>query len=118
MSTERRDAVLAAICFYGLKLHPRQLSPGERDHMLKWVKKILNLQRGVATSEIVNAIRHGMPRVWPFSEDGRSFDAQDVYNNITRAKGATATLERGGRVPITGREVRARFDRMRAEHGE
>ena len=114
----RRQEIAMAICLHGLRMAPRQLSATELAEVGRWTDRIIAAQGGVPTREIVEAIRHGMPRVWPFSEDGRSFDARDVYRNITKAKGAAAVLRKAGRIPMPAKEVSARFKRMVAEHHE
>jgi hypothetical protein len=116
----RHEQIVAAIAYYGLRVHPDQLPPGERKDLDKWVRKITEQQEGVSTKELVEAIRHGMPRVWPFNQNGEPYDGRDVYQNIAKAKSAAATMRQSSRIPMTGKEVRARFERMKAEveHGE
>ena len=115
MALNRRQQIALAICQYGLRQAPSRLSSWEVQQTGEWVDKIIATQHGIPTQQIVEAIRHGMPRVWPFSEDGRAFDAKDVYKNLSKAKGAAAVMRQAGRIPMTATEAAERFKRMVAD---
>jgi len=98
----RLELIRFAICAFGLKMHPAELSKGELRDMDRSIGHILRKQEGVPTHIIVEAIEHGMRGVWPFSEDARPFDAEDVSRHLLKAKGFAATKRRQGLIPVTG----------------
>lgn len=89
------DTVLYAICQFGLRMNPADLSPNEHRRQLELVETML---QDHGRREIVEAVRYGMQDVWPFSE-GRPFDAKDVRNNLLKAKAVAAQKRRAGDIP-------------------
>lgn len=108
--------VAVTICRHGLGVAPASLAPGEWRTLLSHARRLLEEQKGVEVDEIVQAIRYGMRKVWPFTEEFRTFDGKDVLRNITKAKGAAATLRTAGLIPMPAREAIESMDRIVDEY--
>ena len=93
-----RDRILRVILSHGLGLRPSELTAREASNQLAVVDELL---RDNDASTLYYAIRYGMPEVWPFSEDGRAYDAVDVRSNILKAKAAVGRLRQSGKLPHT-----------------
>lgn len=91
MDTEVHTA-LKALCAYGLKLRPSELSARERKNQERILKELVE-EYGLTA--IYYAIRDGMVRVWPFS-NGNPFDARDLRENILKARAAAGEVMRKG----------------------
>lgn len=98
------QAVTWFVCKYGLRMVPHQLASGELKQLHSQARKLLIAQDGVPLLELCQAIRYGMPRLWPFTENG-FFDGRDVVRNITKAKAIAANMRQQGTIPITYAEA-------------
>lgn len=105
--TTREREVFVALCRYGMRQHWSQLGRGEKERQFAFVQKLLLRQEGVPTQALVEAIRFGMPKVWPHSQEGY-FDGSDLLKSIEKAKAVAARERRAGRIPVLIDEVRRR----------
>jgi len=88
--------VFRALVIHGLRMEMKDLSRHERNDQLKVLRRILEHNE---PGPVIQAIKHGMPNVWPFSEDARSFDAHDLEKNLLKAKSEVGNLRRRGQLP-------------------
>jgi hypothetical protein len=112
--TPEGEQLTEAICISGLKQTPSQLTTSELEEQRQLAETLILKQDGVPIQHLIEAIRFGMPKVWPFSQQ-QYFDARDVLNNITKAKAAAATLRRRSQLPIAAAEARRRDRHIRGE---
>jgi len=102
---DRFERVLWYLCVYGL--HQLAAQAGV-------LRGIMAKQEGVPTQAITEALQHGMPHIFPISENGY-YDARDVGRYLHKAKAAAAKLRMSGRLPVSPESVQSRLERMAAE---
>ena len=103
-----RDSIMkafGALCVYGLKMHPNELTSKESHYQQSIIRQLLEDNEA---DTLIDAIRFGMPNVWPFSEQSdtgelRVFSAEDLKRKLLEAKAAAAQARRAGRTPYTVR---------------
>lgn len=89
------DDVLLTLVVHGLDMQPHELSETETARQRKLIEELLEDNDPTI---LIQAIRYGMPEVWPFSE-GRVFDASDLRNNLLKAKASAGMKRRAGQIP-------------------
>jgi hypothetical protein len=90
--------LVAMVIFHGLKLLPEDLTDEDILEQLKWIRKCWT--RLKIKSSLIGAIKYGMRDVWPFSEDGRPWDAKDLHSNLLKAVSSSGAARRRGEVPF------------------
>jgi hypothetical protein len=100
--------VFKALCHHGLRMDWKELSPKEADYQQRIIRELLQDNNA---DTLIDAIRWGMPHVWPYTEteDGmpRVFSAEAVRKNLLEAKAAAAQFRRAGRTPYRPRGTNA-----------
>lgn len=98
---DERDVtrVLKALCVYGLQIHPVNLTGREEEQERRMLRGLLTEN---SASVLIEAIKYGMPHVWPFSKDDGDhvFTAQDLRNKLLNAKGEAGKQRRQGAIPV------------------
>ena len=89
------DLVLQALLRYGLRMKRTALSAKEI-HRQKVVIEDLLSENDAET--LIDAIRYGMPNVWPYTEDNRTFSAVDLEKNLLKAKAEAGQTKRAGEI--------------------
>lgn len=89
------DRVFTALVRYGLRMKGSDLSLKEIHRQRTIIEDLLSEN---SAEILIHAIQYGMPRVWPFSEDGRAFAASDLENNLLKAKAEAAKSRRAGEI--------------------
>jgi len=97
--------VYGALCVYGLRMHPNDLTSKESHYQQSIIRQLLEDNDA---DTLIDAIRFGMPNVWPYSEQSdtgepRVFSAENLKQKLLEAKAAAAQARRAGRTPYTVR---------------
>lgn len=97
------NKVYRTLCQRGLKMSPSSVPAAIAQREQRTLRKLLG---EVPTEDLINAIEWGMPNVWPFSEDGRPFDAKDLERNLIKALGESSRRERRGEIPYNAQKIK------------
>lgn len=89
------NEVFTVLVRYGLGMKPSELNEAEHRDQRRIIKRMLEEND---VDILIDAIKYGMPNVWPFSEDGRAFAALDLEQNLLKAKAEAAVARREGRI--------------------
>lgn len=95
MDEDSVNIVYQALVLYGLTMNYNDISKkeaGDQKHVIR------TLLKDNKPSTLVEAIKYGMPNVWPFTE-GRAFDARDLRDNLLKAKAEAGARRRSGSIP-------------------
>jgi hypothetical protein len=90
------EAVFQALCAHGLRIPAKDLTSRDRQREKATIREILEDRD---PQEVIEAIRYGMPNVWPFL-DGRVFNARDLRENFLKARGEAGKQARRSAIPI------------------
>ncbi len=101
MKEEDVEAVFQAVVIHGLRMRIALLSDREQESQKHLIRMMLEDNDAV---DLISAIKHGMPEVWPFNE-GRAFDASDLRTNLLKAKAEAEGRRKDGTVPFRLRHV-------------
>jgi hypothetical protein len=96
------DQAFGALCCYGLRMPPGDVPQAAAKQQKRILRRVLDT---TPLDTVLAAMQHGMAHVWPFSEDGRSWDAVDLDRNLLKAMGEAAKRRRRNEVPINAQQV-------------
>jgi len=96
------DQAFGALCCYGLRMPPGDVP---KPAAVKQRRILYRMLADNPLDAVLGAMQHGMAHVWPFSEDGRSWDAGDLDRNLLKAMGEAAKRRRRNEVPINAQQV-------------
>lgn len=102
MATERQvESVFQTLCSHGLRIPAKDLTSKDRQKEKATIREILADRE---PQEVIDAIRYGMPSVWPFL-DGRVFNARDLRENFLKARGEAGKVRRRGQIPVNAQDL-------------
>lgn len=105
MTQKRYEALtlLKVVLTCGLHMETSDLSDKEIERQ---AEACLSVLQHCTLAQAVQAVRWGMPTVWPFSEDNRSFDAVDLSRNLLKARAGAKAAWTRGEIPLDAQKAK------------